>query len=540
MKVMMKTSMLSAIFATLVFGCGAPEEGTSKGGIDLDTFNTDGKGDLAKSTKLLEDVPPDAEVKGRFDPRVRTYGYVVEARAGAVLTIDLEATAGKDAEGVEPGADLDTLLEIHGPFESIKSVGEKLISADDTSDTDLSVPTSTLEVEEDGKYFIAFTSFNDTGKGEYRLNVSCEGTSVQCMRPDFDKPCEKGRQFIQGAVIEGDQTWSQCEVVLLENATIQEGTTVTIAPGVTVKGNFLGEEPFGDVSLNVEGRLQAVGTADHPIVFTNFVEDLGWRGLSFSSRENLLAHVFVENAQFAARVGSTASVAIEHAVLEGKPETRTDFDTRGLDVLSEGDADLRFTTIKEFATGVRVDRSLLVSLAESVVRENGRGIHVIGDGRTHSRCGSGNTTPMTRVIDPKINKTDIIKNDGVGIFMERDNVFIQIEKSNIADNGGFAVDFQGTTLHEESFIRTSNIIRNNASNEETATVQVRSFHNRGGFDVSENFWNFFSDPQLGQTREGCRELTFTGFSPVLIEDAGPTQEKLTEPVQRDSFMAQQN
>lgn len=125
------------------------------------------------------------------------------------------------------------------------------------------------------------TSYNDTGAGEYKLDIGCEGTDVQCMRANLDKPCEEGKTYIQGASIAEDQTWASCEVVVLEDVTVAPEATITINPGVEVKGNYLegdGGAPFGEVRINVEGHLQAVGTEEAPVIFTNFVEEFGWGG----------------------------------------------------------------------------------------------------------------------------------------------------------------------------------------------------------------------------------------------------------------------
>ena len=546
MKEWIKVGVCGVALSLGAFACGGSGEGdgTEKGGVDINSFGQDdGKGDLAKSTKLLEDVSPDAAIQGRFDPRLRTYGYVIEARKGAKITINLEATAGKDAAGIEEGAELDMIYEVYGLYQDPKNPGEKLISADDTSDDDLSAPTQVLEVNEDGRYFIAFTSYNDTGKGEYRLDLTCEGTDVQCMRPDFDKPCEDGRQYIQGAEIAENQTWAKCEVVILENATILEDAEVTINPGVEVKGNYIGSGQFGSVQLNVEGLLQAIGTAEAPIIFTNFVEGQGWGGLTFSSKGSSLEHVYIENAQIGVRVATDAQVDIDHAVIEGMAETRDNGDTFGLDVLSNGEAPLTHTTIKNFFEGVRVNQSELVTLEQSVIRENVNGIHVIGSGQARTSCRQNvNVTSSPRPFDPKINNSDIIHNSGTGLFMERDNVFIQIEKSNIAHNAGLGIEFRGRQLAGGSYIRESNILFNNNATEEQSAMQVRSFHDRGTFDLSGNYWHYISDPALGQTRNGCNDnaIIFTGFAPEPIKGAGPILDDLSEPVKKDTFQAEQN
>jgi hypothetical protein len=547
MKEWIKVGVCGVALSLGAFACGGGGEegdGTTKGGVDVSSFGQDdGKSDLAKSTKLLDNVSPDATIQGRFDPRLRTYGYVIEARKGAKITINLEATAGKDAAGIEEGAELDMIYEVYGLYQSPKKPGEKLISADDTSETDLSAPSQVLEIEEDGRYFLAFTSYNDTGKGEYRLDLTCEGTDVQCMRPDFDKPCEDGRQYIQGAEIADNQTWGKCEVVILENATIMPDAQVTINPGVEVKGNYIGSGQFGTVRLNVEGLLQAVGTSEAPIVFTNFVENQGWGGLTFSSKGSRIEHAYIENAQVGVRVATDAQVTIDHAVIEGMAETRDNGDTFGLDVLANGEANLTHTTVKNFFEGIRVNQSELVTLDQSVVRENVNGIHVIGSGQARTSCTQNiRVTAAPRPFDPKINNSDIIHNTGTGLFMERDNVFIQIEKSNIAHNAGLGIVFRGRQLAGGSYIRESNILFNNSANEENSSVQVQSFHDQGTFDLSGNYWHYISDPALSTTRNGCNgnAIIFTGFAPEPIKGAGPILDDLTEPVKKDTFQAEQN
>lgn len=125
--------------------------------------------------------------------------------------------------------------------------------------------------------------------------------------------------------------------------------------------------------------------------------------------------------------------------------------------------------------------------------------------------------------------------------MERDNIFVQISKSNLANNGREAVLFQGGTLTEESFIRQNNIHGNNGSTMENVRHQVRTFNRQDIIDLSENYWEFVSDPQLGQTREVCFDeaIEFTGFAPEPIEDAGPIFEDLSDPVKLQTYEVQQ-
>ena len=69
---------------------------------------------------------------------------------------------------------------------------------------DIAAPPVSFEVEQDGRYLVAFSSWDDTGTGDYRLDIECEGTDFQCRRPDFVKPCTAGQIFIQGTTIAQD------------------------------------------------------------------------------------------------------------------------------------------------------------------------------------------------------------------------------------------------------------------------------------------------------------------------------------------------
>src|SRR5262245_32468595 len=101
---------LFSMFALV--GCGARDAYDLAGAFGADS----GKADAAKSTKLVDNIALDSTVQGTFDPRVRVYGYVFEAKRGAKLKASLTATAGSDANGVTAGAALDTYMAVYGPY----------------------------------------------------------------------------------------------------------------------------------------------------------------------------------------------------------------------------------------------------------------------------------------------------------------------------------------------------------------------------------------------------------------------------------------
>jgi hypothetical protein len=84
-------------------------------------------------------------------------------------------------------------------------------------------------------------------------------TAVSCVRPVI---------HLRGSLT-ADQTWTTAcsRVVVLDgDVTIPRGRTLTIGAGVVIKA-------AGDVALQIDGTLNAVGTASSPVVFTSLKDD---------------------------------------------------------------------------------------------------------------------------------------------------------------------------------------------------------------------------------------------------------------------------
>jgi hypothetical protein len=74
--------------------------------------------------------------------------------------------------------------------------------------------------------------------------------------------------------------------ILVGNVTVNPGITLTVEAGVTV-------ERDGNYDLNVNGRLQAIGTPSNPITFTNVNQPQPdeWNGIYFMGGSSHLNHV---------------------------------------------------------------------------------------------------------------------------------------------------------------------------------------------------------------------------------------------------------
>ncbi|MEM6990055.1 MAG: pre-peptidase C-terminal domain-containing protein [Myxococcota bacterium] len=491
--------------------------GNDKGVIDVtDDLSGNGKADIGKKAKVVDNVGPEARIAGTFDPRMRVYGYVIDARAGAKLNMAISAKAGADSRDLAEGEALDTVLTLYGPYKGPNDPGEQITYHDDDGD-DLSAPPIDFEVPADGRYMVALSSWDDTGSGEYTVDIECQGTDFQCARPDFENPCVPGQFFVQGAEIKADATWDRCEVIMLETVTVAEDAVLTIDPGVTVKGNFLGGGNFGNVGLVVNGTMQVAGTEKDPVRFTSMKADRGWAGLTVNGPSSSMQYTYIERAQTALTLGVGASLTANHAVFEGGlPGVNDNRNGIGINAMQDTDSSFTDVLVHNFTTGIAAVRAEDMLVENSVLKNNGIAMNITGNGSTSTSCGSTPTVVNTW-RDPRVINTDIIENN-LGIRANGRDVLIQVEHSNLVNNTGLAFEHRGRRLHPESFLRHNNIHDNG-----DRQVQTSHWTNGGTLDISSNYWIDISDPELSANwRASCNgPIRFDGFSPTRLDTAGP-------------------
>ncbi|MEZ4468107.1 MAG: hypothetical protein R3F43_27665 [bacterium] len=341
-------------------GCGT-DAGTDDRSFDaLDGLRVvDGKADMVSKAHIIDDIPMGSVIKGTFQPGMRVHGFTFQAKAGAEVQVSLKTRAGASSFDARPGAPLDTIAAVYGPIKG-DDKGPRLAASDDTDHgTEAELPA--LRIEQDGEYLVIFSSWDDPGNGAYDIGIECEGTNFQCLRPVVDRPCTPGTRYIQGQTVIGDETWSRCEVVLLENTVVEQDAILTIAPGVTVKGNFLGEGAFGNVGLQVDGQLQAVGTAEHPVVFTALRD--GWKGLVLNGHDNNLNHVYIEKAAIGIDAVGGSNSVVDTVIDHGGTGVRFQ--------AQSADNAMSRVKIEAVRDGIVVLEGAQVDVVDAIIRGNG-------------------------------------------------------------------------------------------------------------------------------------------------------------------------
>ncbi len=171
---------------------------------------TNDKADMVRRAHILDDVDLDSTINGKFERRIRVYGFTFEAKAGAEVKVDITTRAGSDSFDVSPGESLDTVAAIYGPIRG-DDKGPRLAFSEDPVDDQggrsFAADLGELEIAQDGRYLVVFSSWDDPGAGNYQMDVNCNGTNFQCLRPVVDRPCLPGTRYIQGQTTIGTETW---------------------------------------------------------------------------------------------------------------------------------------------------------------------------------------------------------------------------------------------------------------------------------------------------------------------------------------------
>lgn len=516
----------------------ATEEGGDREEFDFGSeLGAFGKADMLKSAHIVREADLNATFTGNFDRKIRVYGFSVEAKVGAILHVDMITAAGPDSFDVEPGDELDTIMAVYGPTKNGKP-GPLLTQVDD-DDTGLAAQLPPVEIEEEGEYLVLLSSWNDPGAGQYIMDLKCEGTDFQCQRPVVDAPCVEGTEYILGGQSVGTTTWSRCNYVLLEETHVEPEAVLTINPGVTVQGNFLGEAPYGDVGLVVDGVVQAVGSEDHPVVFTALKD--GWAGLTLNGNSTL-HNVFVEKAEVGVTVVgdgnqlrdiniNTSETGIRfvgetegHSIVNGHIAKVTNGiemeetvvkisdtvllgDGEGIGVLGTNTAASFFerALVSGFGTGIDLTSAEL-EMVDATISRNARGVRVTGEDAGVSpaftcppppqvappppRTWPPAPNPFRR--DPIFRHVDIVDNAEYAVSIEAPELLI-IEHSNVVGNGQGIV-IASNSLHDDSRINANNIHENGPG-----LMQLETFHNEGVLDISGNYWAQISDPELSES-----------------------------------------
>jgi len=99
-------------------------------------------------------------------------------------------------------------------------------------------------------------------------SINTDVTSRPALTSNTSSASGTNGLLVRGGTINSNTSWDQLDMVyrVAGDVTVANGATLTVAPGMIVKFN-------PDVTLFVDGKLMAAGTASQPIYFTSYRDD---------------------------------------------------------------------------------------------------------------------------------------------------------------------------------------------------------------------------------------------------------------------------
>lgn len=258
------------------------------------------------------------------------------------------------------------------------------------------------------------------------MAISYQGDSNSSLPTDLGTNTltdnEKNAAFVSGKV-NASANWGAGTYVINQwDLQVVAGATLTLHPGVVVKGVNGGSAASADGKLTANGVLDAQGTPSEPIVFTSLSDDSAggdsnadgstattvWSGVELQSSGSMLEHVQVRNSRYAAV-----------AVNGGTSPTITT------------------CTLSSSATGISVGAGGSPEIADNLIHGiSGSGISYNG---TSAPVGS-----QVRMHGNEITQTNATGSGAISITAGANVTGVSLSDNEVTGNSGVAVNYEGS------------------------------------------------------------------------------------------------
>jgi hypothetical protein len=181
----------------------------------------------------------------------------------------------KDAPQVSPPASQEVLADasVDISFNYTAEAGFKS-SAVFVENGSADIKTDGVDGATSGTILVTYTAGSATGAGSVQLSVTDNDNRTDNATAVINVVAEQTTFFISSNITE-DATWESGKVYVLQTrVTVVDGVTLTIEPGVIVKGEAGTGANATALLVARGGKLMAEGTADAPIIFTSVADEI--------------------------------------------------------------------------------------------------------------------------------------------------------------------------------------------------------------------------------------------------------------------------
>lgn len=267
-------------------------------------------------------------------------------------------------------------------------------------------------------------------------------------------------------IINTNTTWTANQV-LTQSVIIQQGSTLTINPGVQVQILFIdnNSDLIGDVKIEVKGSLNVLGDPCNKVNFIPYITTTNkqyWSGIELDTLaiNCSIANASIQNANIGIKIentnasingveilnskvngvnafGSNANISVNNSIIRA-------CDGEGLAITDASVLNINNSKVKlNGSSGLKVVSVQNVSIANSVIYNNGKsGIFLNLSTVVISNCIIRKNTRMGMCINNSNfigNYLDIDSNSIDGAFIGGSSIF-SLQNSSIVRNIGFGIE----------------------------------------------------------------------------------------------------
>ncbi len=379
-----------------------------------------------------------------------TFAWTVPTAAKTGSTVSFVAKATDSGGGIGASTPLQLNIVNDKPKAAFTAIvaGALQVDLDASLCSDTETAKAKLQVrwdwENDGKWDTPFSTTKVVKKqyakaGTYTIKVQVKDAVGQVAETTRTVNLALIQQ-VSGTI--KTTTWVGT-IIVTGDIIVPKGQVLTIAKGTSVQfvATDQNKDGYGDYNIYVYGKLNVVGTADQPVVFTVYgaKKEVGkaWQRIQLKGEGSAIAHAVIEYARWGIEALDKSTIA-NTTLRYNRQGIRA---STGASVVAS-----KLKVTQNIEAGVYATSNANLTFTEGQFINNGhQGIYMFGTGSTVKLNLTGATVQGNKLtglhirgrVAGKISKNQILANDWEGVRIEPYKTYdptVVVNYNNITDN----------------------------------------------------------------------------------------------------------